>query len=636
MLLEDFYPIIDAELKEILEKNPSLKKHKNEKEYLNKGPAFLVWFLRFYGQTNSEYEKYITDGNDDYSCDIIFSNENSEGKTFFYVVQSKWINWKSPSKYPKIGEKEFATATSDFGTILGGEAESKNEAFNQKYVELKSHLEENGEAKFIFFTMAQDNDSKKISSTKKAFERDHAPNVSLEIISVERIRKDFIDQRIKKIRSSNPLEHSHDANAEGAKITLKIERCYKKPDFIEYQGREKASIFLLKPKTIHELFEKYQLGLFFNNIRNPIPESNINKQMEDTLLREPDAFWYFNNGITAITKEIGSVGRSAKKFEVTGLQIINGAQTVHTIYSAYEKADANQREQMDSEVRVTMRLIESSNEEFNLRITRYANSQNKMEDRAFFANKKIQKRLQEASFHTSYWYETRPGEFRDEALAEKNGISIVSNTEFALAYLAFHLQRPIDLIKNENKLFISRKEEENGLYEDIFNEKTTFEDMLTSYRIGQIIHVASRVARVKGNLTLNNKNDDSKRDFIGEVFKLPILNFFQFFTLALSKKILTDYLKSEFSSKKSPDINKYVSDALERKEKDKLTNILNVIRFSGKEIAQIMLKGTIITHFDYEKLKAKFQTHDLRATVNTMIVGVDYEIVINSIYEQGY
>ena len=632
MLLEDFYPIIDAELKEILEKNPSLKKHKKEKEYLNKGPAFLVWFLRFYGQTNSEYEKYITDGNDDYSCDIIFSNENSEGKTFFYVVQSKWINWKSPSKYPKIGEKEFATATSDFGTILGGEAESKNEAFNRKYVELKRHLEANGEAKFIFFTMAQDNDSKRIFSTKEAFERNnaHAPNVSLEIISVERIRRDFIDQRIKKIRSSNPLEHSHDANAEGAKITLEIER-YKKPDFIEYQGREKASIFLLKPKTIHELFEKYQLGLFFSNIRNPIPESNINKQMKDTLREKPDDFWYFNNGITAITKEIGSVGRSAKKFEVTGLQIINGAQTVHTIYSAYEKADANQREQMDSEVRVTMRLIESSNEEFNLRITRYANSQNKMEDRAFFANKKIQKRLQEASFHASYWYETRPGEFRDEALAEKNGISIVSNTEFALAYLAFHLQRPIDLIKNENKLFISRKEEENGLYEDIFNEKTTFEDMLTSYKIGQIIlHVAIRVTRVKGNPTLNNKNDDSKRGFIGEVFKL--------FTLVLSKNILTDYLKSKFPSEKSPDINKYVSDALERKEKDKLTNILNVIHFSGIEIFQIMLKGTRITQSDYEELEAKFQNHDLLSRVSEMSVGREatYEKVINSIYEQGY
>jgi AIPR protein len=142
----------------------------------------------------------------------------------------------------------------------------------------------------------------------------------------------------------------------------------------------------LKPKTVYELFKKYRFGLFFKNVRNPIHRSNYNEKIVETLLKKPNAFWYFNNGITAITKIMPEVGIHAKKIKLEGLQIINGAQTVYSIYQAYQNATRIQRVAMDSDARMTFRLIRSSDEEFNMQITRYTNSQNSMEDRGFLVS----------------------------------------------------------------------------------------------------------------------------------------------------------------------------------------------------------------------------------------------------------
>lgn len=91
MLTKDFYKLVDNELVEILEKfknDPYIKKNKkainNQKSY-----ALLIWFLEFYGK-KTDYSNYITDGDDDSSCDIVFDNLDNQGQKVFYIVQSKW------------------------------------------------------------------------------------------------------------------------------------------------------------------------------------------------------------------------------------------------------------------------------------------------------------------------------------------------------------------------------------------------------------------------------------------------------------------------------------------------------------------------------------------------------------------
>ncbi len=481
---QKFYEIIQQELDVILQENTeneNIKKHKKDEH--KKGYALLIWFLKFYG-LQPIYKSYITDGKDDNSCDVIFFTKNTKNENVYYVVQSKYV----ASSTAKIQKEEFNATLTDFRGVLEKKAKvGKNENFNKKYTELISHLENNGEAVFIFFTLATYNEE--ITQAIQNFNDNYNPKISLAIIDLEKIKQDYIAFKFKEILPFNPLEYK-EQNPEETPIKLSIERYEsKKRDVFEFQGRAKACTILLKPQTIHELFKKYAFKLFFKNVRNPIHRSNYNEKIVDTLLKAPANFWYFNNGITAITPILPDISPTTKNITLeSGLQIINGAQTVYSVYSAYENATKSQRKSMDEYARISMRIIASSDEDFNLQITRYTNMQNPLQDRDFWANDDIQLRLQQESFMTNVWYEKRHDEFRlSEEAQEKLGIKIVKNEEFALAYVVFYLQKISYISENErNYIFISYKDHPKGLYEKVFDKNIKFENMFASWIMVEI------------------------------------------------------------------------------------------------------------------------------------------------------
>ena len=90
MKLQDFYSALDAELEQIIVDYPQDKRlHQNQDG--KKTYALLIWFLQFYGR-KAIHTLYITEGDGDNSCDIIFPNIDTEGNKIYYVVQSKWNN----------------------------------------------------------------------------------------------------------------------------------------------------------------------------------------------------------------------------------------------------------------------------------------------------------------------------------------------------------------------------------------------------------------------------------------------------------------------------------------------------------------------------------------------------------------
>jgi len=578
MLIKQFYNLINSEINALVTKfsdDENIKRHKENRIEQRKSYAFLIWFLEFYGQ-KPLYKNYITDGNNDYSCDIIFSNTDSQNQTVFYVVQSKWVRLTENRELDSIDSEEFGKSLTDFSTILSGNKKNtENEKFNKKYIELIEHLEKNGKVKFIFFTLAKFNNS--IEDAVNSFCKNYAPNVSLDVIDINRIRRDYIEFKFKQIQTNNPLEYNY--NPEESIINLPIERFdnsnenldqadkksyLNKRDFIEFEGREKAYIFLLRPKTIYDLFEKYKFNLFFKNVRNPIHESNYNKRIVETLTIKPRSFWYFNNGLTAITEVIPEVGIHAKEVTLNGLQIINGAQTVYSVYQAYKNASERDRTIMDTDARVTLRLIRSSDEDFNLEITKFTNSQNPLYDRDFVANHEVQQRLQDESFNTNIWYEKRRDEFRmKESKPKEFNVKIVPNYIMTPTYVAFHLQNPINAITKPDYFFISRKEDSEGLYEDIFNEHTKYDDMLASFYMWNLF---TRI--------LEKGEDESF-----------ILTFDIMFGFAISNIILTKYLKLKYpSTNRVFNLNLYIKRAFEEKDIDKQKLFLRIFKYSNERI----------------------------------------------------
>jgi DNA-binding XRE family transcriptional regulator len=580
MFTKDFYNIIDSELNDLLEKykdDKFIQKHRNainnQKSY-----ALLIWFLEFYGKISS-YTSFITDGDNDSSCDIVFDKINNYGDKVFYVVQSKWNNAGNSEK--ESDKDEILKALSDFTTILRGEKEDFNDKLKLKLEELDKHLKENGEVKFIFLALSQYRGG--ADENIKAF-INNDEKIKFEVIDINRIKLDYIDRKYKKIEPLNPLETYQ--NPEESLIDIEIVQGNGR---IEIQKPFEAYMFLLRPKSIYDLFEKYGFALFYKNVRNPLLQSEFNEEIEKTALENPAYFWYYNNGITAITYLLPKIGKKAEKLQLTGLQIINGAQTVYSIYRAYKNASPTKRIQMDSESLLTLRLLKSGGTDFDLNVTRYTNSQNPIYDRDFCANDDIQIKLQNDSYQTKFWYEKRRDEFREVP----EGITEVPNYVFANAYLAYHLQDPVSVINNyrqyqetkKDLIFVSHKEHKDGLYEKLFNDKTLFEDMLCSFYIFYVI-------------------DDTP--FVYEdTFKTSLYHI-----LALFKVAFIKYLQSKFN--KRINVNKHIISAYEKGEKDIILKAFKFINQfvdtqlevenNGEKTTEEMIKF-LVKRSHYEKVK---------------------------------
>ena len=79
--------------------------------------------------------------------------------------------------------------------------------------------------KFVYLTLSQNNPS--VQEIKESFEKRN--NCALEIIDIERLRRDFIEVRYKEIKSDNPLEYDYNPEIESIKLQIEqldIDRNY--------------------------------------------------------------------------------------------------------------------------------------------------------------------------------------------------------------------------------------------------------------------------------------------------------------------------------------------------------------------------------------------------------------------------
>jgi hypothetical protein len=153
---------------------------------------------------------------------------------------------------------------------------------------------------------------------------------------------------------------------------------------------------------IRDWWAKHRRRLFNGDIRSFIGDTDVNESIQETALTEPEFFWYFNNGVTILCKSIKKVHAGGSKrdigtFHCEGCNVVNGAQTVGNIGSAYEEnADSSGLEK----IQVLVRLIslEDTQEHFDQRITKATNTQNKIEKRDFVTQDPEQERLKTELF----------------------------------------------------------------------------------------------------------------------------------------------------------------------------------------------------------------------------------------------
>ena len=139
-------------------------------------------------------------------------------------------------------------------------------------------------------------------------------------------------------------------------------------------------------KRLVELWNDHQEQLVDRNIRRFKGATTVNAGLSKTLKTEAEHFFYFNNGVTFLCKSIKQLypfdsTRQLQKFDVRGMSIINGAQTV----GAIAQESAAHYDEHPAEVLATFVCLENAPDDFGDRVTQSRNRQNAVDLEDFAA-----------------------------------------------------------------------------------------------------------------------------------------------------------------------------------------------------------------------------------------------------------
>lgn len=194
-----------------------------------------------------------------------------------------------------------------------------------------------------------------------------------------------------------------------------------------------AYLAVVPGDMLADIYKRYGARLLEMNVRSFLQfRGKINKGIRETIMKEPHMFLAFNNGIAATAQEVELVdlpqgGKGIKS--VRELQIVNGGQTTASILHTRHK----DKVKIDNVfVQMKLSVIKNQNEVSTIvnRISRCANSQNKVSDADLTANSPFHIEIEKlsrimwapplpgAGHQTRWFYERARGQYRNEQAKE--------------------------------------------------------------------------------------------------------------------------------------------------------------------------------------------------------------------------
>lgn len=281
-----------------------IRKHLDSQKYRTRSPerAFVEWYiLARFGQPN---DIKLLDGKSDGGIDAIVE---SDGK--LYVIQAKY---EVRPKVALVGRNEIA----GFEKVTANLCDSSTPNLFLEWLQTvrgqlhatyknvrKRALKRNGDVRFIFVTskrfqleesaLVEVEDIQKISSLWYLYSEGFTPPT------------EFVELR---------LESAWHTSSEGG-------------DFKTYVGLAEVRDFL------RLMDDDKNERLFAQNVRTDL-RSPINREIRETYEDDAERFWLGNNGIYIVCKKVIPSGNT---YRLIYPSIINGSQTLHTIYSSRKR-----------------------------------------------------------------------------------------------------------------------------------------------------------------------------------------------------------------------------------------------------------------------------------------------------------
>ncbi len=188
----------------------------------------------------------------------------------------------------------------------------------------------------------------------------------------------------------------------------------------------KSYLCIIPGAVLADIYDSYGSQLLEGNVRSFLSTKvAVNRKIRETILRKPQNFFAFNNGISATAMDLNIESTPEGRFitYAKDFQIINGGQTTASLSNARYKDDADL-----SSIYVQMKLTEidsnaDKSSELIRDISRSSNSQNKVSDADFFATHPFHVRIEQisrrvfapasggAQYETKWFYERARGQY---------------------------------------------------------------------------------------------------------------------------------------------------------------------------------------------------------------------------------
>ena len=257
---------------------------------------------------------YITDGSGDGGIDLIYFDSK---ELTLYLAQAKWHE----SGHGSFELADTLKFISGVRKVLDNDLDTLNSKVKARKADIERALfDANAKFVLVFAHTGQEEFSNEVIAPINEYI--DAQNDTSELMS-------------KRIFSQAALHKAVAAGVAGAPISLEVQLTgwgqVREPHYAVY-GQVCAT-------DVARWFQVHGNRLFESNLRQFLAGTAVNQDIVTTLLQRPSDFWYFNNGITAIAssvmkKPIGGNATDFGIFECSGFFVVNGAQTVGSIYAA--------------------------------------------------------------------------------------------------------------------------------------------------------------------------------------------------------------------------------------------------------------------------------------------------------------
>lgn len=269
----------------------------------------------------------------------------------------------------------------------------------------------------------------------------------------------------------------------------------------------------ISAKDVAAWRDQYYPKIFAPNIRCYLGNTDINDGIIETLRNQPEHFWYYNNGITALCrtvtkKMLGGDKSDSGLFECKDLHIINGAQTIGSVYEANKIYSDHV-----ALAYIPIRLIslEKCPEQFAKLVTKYNNTQNKIDRRDFVSLDPEQERIKMELKFEDVIYIYKTGEIIP---SEKLGFTLEDAT------IALACSMDISFaVRAKDKIGTLWDDINTEPYKILFNRNT---NSLKLWKLVQIMKVVEGTLFNEQNNQEKNTSDNRRKLFLTHASKLVL------------------------------------------------------------------------------------------------------------------